>query len=76
MFIKSEIKILQKKVVGNRQFIQVIMGPRQVGKTTLVKQLIAQLDVSTVFVAADGVASANSAWISQQWQTARCNEQK
>lgn len=71
MFIKSEIKILQKRITDNRQFIQVIMGPRQVGKTTLVKQLIAQLDVPTVFVAADGVASANSAWISQQWQAAR-----
>lgn len=71
MFIKSEIDILQKRMAGSRQFIQVIMGPRQVGKTTLVKQLIAQLDVPTVFVAADGVASASSAWISQQWQTAR-----
>jgi uncharacterized protein len=71
MFVKSEIDILQKRMTGIRQFIQVIMGPRQVGKTTLVKQLIAQLDVPTVFVAADGVASANSAWISQQWQSAR-----
>ena len=71
MFVKSEIAILQKRMADNRQFIQVIMGPRQVGKTTLVKQLIAQLDVPTVFVAADGVASANSTWISQQWQSAR-----
>jgi uncharacterized protein len=71
MFVKSEIKILQKRSSGNRQFIQVIMGPRQVGKTTLVKQLISQLDVPTVFVAADGVASANSYWINQQWQSAR-----
>jgi predicted AAA+ superfamily ATPase len=66
MFIKSEINILQKRITDNRQFIQVIMGPRQVGKTTLVKLLIAQLDVPTVFVAADCVASTNSDWISQQ----------
>ncbi|MEA5457627.1 ATP-binding protein [Arcicella sp. LKC2W] len=71
MFVKSEISILQKRMVDNRRFIQVIMGPRQVGKTTMVKQLIAQLEVPTVFVAADGVASANSVWISQQWQSAR-----
>ena len=61
MFIKSEIKILQKRITDSRKFIQVIMGYRQVGKTTLVKQLIAHLDVPTVFVAADGVASAKSA---------------
>lgn len=71
MFVKSEISILQKRMVDIRRFIQVIMGPRQVGKTTMVKQLIAQLEVPTVFVAADRVASANSAWISQQWQSAR-----
>ena len=71
MFIKSEIAILKKRMGDNRKFIQVIMGPRQVGKTTLVKQLISQLDVPTVFVAADGVPSANSIWISQQWQLAR-----
>jgi uncharacterized protein len=32
---------------------------------------MAQIDVPTIFAAADGVASANSVWISQQWQSAR-----
>ena len=71
MFIKSEIKILQKRLADPRKFVQVIMGPRQVGKTTLVRQFVETLNVPVVFVAADGVASANNAWISQQWQTAR-----
>ena len=71
MFVKSEIKILQKRLADPRKFVQVIMGPRQVGKTTLVRQFVETLNIPVVFVAADGVASANNAWISQQWQTAR-----
>ncbi|MEA5140186.1 ATP-binding protein [Arcicella rigui] len=71
MFVKSEISILKKRIEEQRKFIQVIMGPRQVGKTTLIRQFISQLNVPVVFVAADGVPSANASWISQQWQTAR-----
>jgi uncharacterized protein len=71
MFVKSELSILQKRVAAPRQFIQVIMGPRQVGKTTLAKQLVNMLDTPVIFVAADGVPSANHVWISQQWQSAR-----
>lgn len=71
MFVKSELSILQQRMAAPRQFMQVIMGPRQVGKTTLVRQLVGTLTVPVVFVAADAVPSANSAWISQQWQTAR-----
>ena len=37
MFIKSEIKILQKRLADSRKFVQVIMEPRQVGKTTLAR---------------------------------------
>ncbi|MFN8355414.1 MAG: ATP-binding protein [Spirosomataceae bacterium] len=71
MFVKIELSILQKRMAAPRQFIQVIMGPRQVGKTTLVRQLVSTLTVPVVFVAADAVPSANSTWISQQWQSAR-----
>jgi uncharacterized protein len=71
MFIKSEISILQNRLAETRKFIQVIMGPRQIGKTTLVRQFVDTLNIPVVFVAADGVASANNSWISQQWETAR-----
>ena len=71
MFVKSELSSLQQRTAAPRQFVQVIMGPRQVGKTTLVRQLVVTLTVPVVFVAADAVPSANSVWISQQWETAR-----
>jgi len=47
------------------------MGPRQVGKTTLVTQLVAQYSYSYHFVSADAVSAAGTVWLEQQWETAR-----
>jgi hypothetical protein len=47
------------------------MGPRQVGKTTLVSQLVEKIGINSHFVAADAVPAAGSNWISFQWETAR-----
>jgi len=54
-----------------RRFIQVIAGPRQVGKTTLVRQFIDQCRIPVHFAAADLVPTFQSSWISQQWEAAR-----
>ena len=54
-----------------RRFLQVIMGPRQVGKTTLVTQLAIQVKMDYLFVSADAVAAGNATWLEQQWETAR-----
>lgn len=54
-----------------RRFIQVIAGPRQVGKTTLVRQFIDQCRIPVHFAAADLVPTFQSSWISQQWDAAR-----
>ena len=54
-----------------RRFLQVIMGPRQVGKTTLVTQLAGQVKMDYLFVSADAVAAGNATWLEQQWETAR-----
>ena len=54
-----------------RKFIQVIMGPRQVGKTTVVKQVLKDLDKPYLFFSADNVPATQTGWISDCWQTAR-----
>lgn len=71
MFEKPELAMLKARIAEPRRFMQVIMGPRQVGKTTLVRQLLKQIDIPFHFAAADAVASADSVWIEQQWETAR-----
>ena len=48
-----------------------LTGPRQVGKTTLVQQYLAEYLHPYLFVSADAVESTNGIWIQQQWETAR-----
>lgn len=71
MFERKEVATLKARVQEPRRFMQVLAGPRQVGKTTLVRQLIPQLSFPAQYVSADAVGAANSAWIAQQWEAAR-----
>lgn len=71
MFERKELKQLSLRLQEPRRFIQVLIGPRQVGKTTLVRQLIQQVGFPCQYVSADAVGAANAAWIAQQWEVAR-----
>ena len=46
-----------------RRRIQIIMGPRQVGKSTLVGQFSDSSDIPCDFHAADGVNRYDTSWI-------------
>ena len=54
-----------------RRFMQVVAGPRQVGKTTLVQQVLAEFDRPNVFVSADEPALRDASWLAAQWERAR-----
>lgn len=71
MFIRSQIQEVEKRINEPRKFIQIIVGPRQVGKTTLVTQLLERVNVPYAFESADGVSNTNSTWLQQTWETAR-----
>lgn len=47
------------------------MGPRQVGKSTLVEQALNRLAIPFHLVSADAVANTGITWLEQQWDTAR-----
>jgi predicted AAA+ superfamily ATPase len=71
MFERSELQILKKRINEPRKLIQVISGPRQVGKTTLITQLYDQLSIPAVYESADAVPAGNNVWLDQVWDTAR-----
>lgn len=71
MFERSYLQEVIKRTKEPRRFIQVLMGPRQVGKTTLVTQLVAKYSYPYHFVSADAVSAAGTIWLEQQWETAR-----
>lgn len=71
-FQRDYINVLKKRIEEEpRQLIQVLFGPRQVGKTTLARQFLEQTDIPHHFISADAVPAANNSWIAQQWETAR-----
>lgn len=58
-----------------RRFIQVVSGPRQVGKSTLVDQATRALDVPVRYASADEPTLRGADWIAQQWDAARLSIQ-
>jgi len=71
MFERSYLKVLRDRIQEQRMFIQVVMGPRQVGKTTMIKQVLDQISIRYIFESADAVLNSNTAWLSQVWESAR-----
>lgn len=70
VFQRSEVKLLIDRLNEPRRFIQVVMGPRQVGKTTVVNQALDALNVPAACYSADNVAAADG-WVSFCWEQAR-----
>lgn len=54
-----------------RRFIQVLAGPRQVGKTTLARQVMEACGLSGHYASADEPTLRDQAWLGQQWELAR-----
>lgn len=54
-----------------RRFIQVITGPRQVGKTTIALALQRDNDYYTEYHSADDTDSRSAVWIDQIWESLR-----
>ncbi len=71
MYKRPEYQIIKKRIEEPRRFIQVVMGPRQVGKSTVVKQVLKDLDTPFQFFSADSVPVTNSSWISNCWAAIR-----
>jgi hypothetical protein len=71
MFERPYLQFVKVRIKEPRKFIQVIFGPRQVGKTTMVTQLLSQLSIASLYESADAVYATNSAWLIQVWESAR-----
>lgn len=63
---------LLKRLKEKRRFIQVLAGPRQVGKTTVVRQVMTASKLPYHYASADEPASrGDRTWLEQQWDIAR-----
>jgi predicted AAA+ superfamily ATPase len=75
-FERAILQKLTARTVEPRRFIQVLVGPRQVGKTTLVRQLLSKTDMPHYFVTADDLYAADTTWIRREWGNARLQMQQ
>ncbi|MBU3673135.1 MAG: ATP-binding protein [Sinobacteraceae bacterium] len=70
-FRRAQGSILTSRLIEPRRFLQVVAGPRQVGKSTLVQQVTDDLDLPVRYASADEPTLRGGDWISQQWDAAR-----
>ena len=70
-FTRSQAAVLSRRLREKRRFIQAVAGPRQVGKTTLVTQVVEASHIAARFASADEPTLRGRDWIEQQWQAAR-----
>ena len=71
MYKRSDYKTIIDRMNVPRKLIQVVMGPRQIGKTTVVKQALQDIDKPYLFFTTANVPATHTSWISDCWQSAR-----
>ena len=74
MFKHPIYHIVKQRIEEPRKFIQILMGPRQVGKSTVIKQVLEDISVPYKFFAADFVPASDSQWIANCWEAARMQQ--
>lgn len=62
---------LRRRMTEPRRFIQVVAGARQVGKTTLVRQVVETSGMPAQFASADEPGLKGREWLAMQWEAAR-----
>lgn len=68
---RKSFEVLLKRLKEPRRFIQSLIGPRQVGKTTLARQVVDELGTPSRYVTADLATLQDTSWLQQQWDIAR-----
>ena len=65
------VKHITNRLNENRLRIQVVAGPRQVGKTTAVKQSLKHYGKPFTYRLAEGLGINPNSWLEGEWQQAR-----
>lgn len=71
MYKRAEYHKIKSRLEEDRKFIQVVTGARQIGKSTVVKQVLKDIELPYQFFSADNVPASNTAWISNCWAAVR-----
>ena len=68
---RKQFNEVSERMGEPRRFIQVLAGPRQVGKSTLMDQVLAECTLPHYLFNADGVDEDDADWIRRVWESVR-----
>ena len=71
MYQRPLTATLKRRLSEPRRFIQIVLGPRQVGKTTCVQQALASVEQAIVWGTADTPGLQSPQWLTELWLEAR-----
>ncbi|MDR0494313.1 MAG: ATP-binding protein [Treponema sp.] len=71
MFRRELVGQLKTRMKERRLFMQVVIGPRQTGKTTAVLQALKSLGKQYYFTGADDPVVVSPEWLRNEWEKAR-----
>lgn len=69
-YSRALVHTLADRMRERRRFIQMLIGPRQTGKSTALRQALEQIDIP-YHVALASIDSASRDWLRAQWTQAR-----
>ena len=68
---RQQFNEILSRIKEPRSKIQVIVGPRQVGKTTIINQVLEECNIPYASHSADDISNAKSDWLSEIWESQR-----
>ena len=71
MFTRKLVYKLIERLEEPRRFIQIVVGPRQTGKTTAVIQSLEKQKLTHHFISADDPNLVSIEWLHNEWEQAR-----
>lgn len=71
MIQRVYLEEIARRISEKRKFIQVLYGARQVGKTTMMRQLESRLEIPSLFFSADDRIGVGQSWLREAWSLAR-----
>ncbi len=72
MYQRKQVATLASRLAEDGVWtMQVVVGPRQTGKSTLISQALGMAGAESHFVSPDDEVNPNTSWIEREWQVAR-----
>lgn len=72
-YIRRHQDIIKNRISEKRKTIQVLIGPRQIGKSTLINQVLNDITIAHTLATADAVDKSDLSWIHRVWESARAS---